>query len=105
MVFEQNYTVPGKSKAQICELLKSYVQHVGPGAFCIDATAGKGRDTALLCRLAGESGHVLAFDIQPDAISQTKALLAAEGLTADCGKTAVFIRPFIPAVSNPVCHH
>ena len=44
-------------------------QHVAPGAFCIDATAGKGRDTALLCRLAGESGHVLAFDIQPDAIS------------------------------------
>nr|DAT02523.1 MAG TPA: hypothetical protein [Caudoviricetes sp.] len=26
-------------------------------------------------------------------------------LTADCGKTAVFIRPFIPAVSNPVHHH
>ena len=26
VVFEQNYTVPGKSKAQICELLKSYVQ-------------------------------------------------------------------------------
>ena len=58
-------------------------RHVNPGAFCIDATAGKGRDTALLCRLAGERGHVLAFDIQPDAIAQTKALLAAEGLTAD----------------------
>ena len=26
VVFEQNYTVPGKSKAEICELLKSYVQ-------------------------------------------------------------------------------
>ena len=57
-------------------------QHVAPGAFCIDATAGKGRDTALLCRLAGETGRVLAFDIQPDAIAQTKALLAAEGLTS-----------------------
>ena len=66
--------------SMVHEFLK---QHVAPGAFCIDATAGKGRDTALLCRLSGESGHVLAFDIQPDAIAQTKALLAAEGLTAD----------------------
>ena len=66
--------------SMVHEFLK---QHVSPGAFCIDATAGKGRDTALLCRLTGESGHVLAFDIQPDAITQTKALLAAEGLTAD----------------------
>lgn len=53
---------------------------VKPGAFCIDATAGKGRDTALLCRLAGEEGHVLAFDIQPDAVRQTRLLLEAEGL-------------------------
>ena len=26
---------------------------VKPGALCIDATAGRGRDTALLCELAG----------------------------------------------------
>ena len=50
---------------------------VKPGDFCIDATAGKGRDTALLCRLTG------AFDIQEAAVAQTKALLAAEGLTAE----------------------
>ena len=58
-------------------------QSVQPGSFCIDATAGKGRDTALLCRLAGEMGRVLAFDIQQAAVDQTKALLAAEGLTAE----------------------
>lgn len=58
-------------------------QHVKPGAVCIDATAGRGRDTALLCRLAGESGRVLAFDIQQDAIDQTCALLAQEGLRAE----------------------
>ena len=57
-------------------------QYVRPGAFCIDATAGKGRDAALLCRLAGKQGRVLAFDIQPDAIAQTNALLKQEGLTA-----------------------
>ena len=66
--------------SMVHEFLK---QHVAPGAFCIDATAGKGRDTALLCRLTGESGHVLAFDIQEKAVTQTKALLAAEGLAAD----------------------
>ena len=58
-------------------------QSVKPGSFCIDATAGKGRDTALLCRLAGDAGRVLAFDIQQAAVDQTKALLAAEGLTAE----------------------
>ena len=58
-------------------------QSVKPGSFCIDATAGEGRDTALLCRLAGEMGRVLAFDIQQAAVDQTKALLAAEGLTAE----------------------
>ena len=66
--------------SMVHEFLK---QHVAPGAFCIDATAGKGRDTALLCRLAGDTGRVLAFDIQEKAVTQTKALLAAEGLAAD----------------------
>ena len=58
-------------------------QTVHPGAFCIDATAGKGRDTALLCRLAGPEGKVLSFDIQQEAIDQTRALLEQEGLQAD----------------------
>lgn len=58
-------------------------REVKPGAFCIDATAGKGRDTALLCRLVGAQGKVLAFDIQKDAVAQTRARLAAEGLTAE----------------------
>ena len=56
---------------------------VRPGALCIDATAGKGRDTALLCRLAGPEGRILAFDIQPEAVEQTRALLEAEGLQAE----------------------
>ena len=58
-------------------------RQIKPGAFCIDATAGKGRDTALLCRLTGAEGRVLAFDIQPDAVAQTRALLNAERLTAE----------------------
>ena len=58
-------------------------QNIREGAFCIDATAGKGRDTALLCRLAGPAGKVLAFDIQQDAVNQTRQLLAAENLNAE----------------------
>lgn len=58
-------------------------RQVKPGAFCIDATAGKGRDTALLCRLAGAEGHVLAFDVQQEAVAQTRTLLDAQGLTAE----------------------
>lgn len=66
--------------SMVHEFLK---QHVSAGAFCIDATAGRGRDTALLCRLAGEAGRVLAFDIQQSAVDQTRALLAQEGLRAE----------------------
>ena len=58
-------------------------RQVKPGDFCIDATAGRGRDTALLCRLAGENGRVLAFDIQADAVAQTRARLAEAGLCAE----------------------
>lgn len=56
---------------------------VRPGSLCIDATAGKGRDTALLCELAGDTDRVLAFDVQEDAVRQTKALLAAQGRHAE----------------------
>ena len=64
----------------IHDALRRYIR---PGAICIDATAGKGRDTALLCRLTGDAGRVLAFDIQEAAVAQTRDLLAREGLTAE----------------------
>lgn len=59
--------------------LASQVQE---GAFCIDATAGNGHDTAFLCRLAGPTGRVLALDIQPQAVENTNRLLEKEGLAA-----------------------
>lgn len=58
-------------------------EHIQAGALCIDATAGKGRDTALLCRLAGPSGRVLSFDIQQEAVAQTEELLRQQGLRAE----------------------
>lgn len=55
-------------------------EHVKEGDLCIDATAGNGNDTKVLCELVGESGKVLAFDIQEKAIENTKDFLEKYGL-------------------------
>lgn len=53
-----------------------------PGMYAVDATCGNGHDTAFLAELVGESGSVLAADIQPQAIENTRRRLAdAELLT------------------------
>lgn len=57
--------------------------HIKCGELCIDATAGRGYDTAFLCGLVGENGQVIAFDIQEDAIKSTRNLLAERKLSAD----------------------
>lgn len=54
--------------------------HVRPGDCCIDATAGRGKDTLFLANLVGENGQVTAFDIQQDAVDSTRVLLAANGM-------------------------
>ena len=36
---------------------------VHPGDIVVDATAGNGYDTAFLAQLAGNEGHVYAFDV------------------------------------------
>lgn len=41
----------------------------------IDATCGNGNDTLFLSNIAGKNGHVFAFDIQDQAIQNTKQLL------------------------------
>ena len=53
---------------------------VKEGDVCIDATAGRGNDTLMLCRLVGQTGTVHAFDIQPEAVNSTKALLESCGM-------------------------
>lgn len=57
---------------------------VKEGDICIDATAGRGNDTLHLARLVGESGHVTAFDIQPDAVESTKQLLIENEMDGRC---------------------
>ncbi len=62
---------------QITEWCRHFIKdHVREGDICMDATAGNGNDTLLLCELVGESGRVIAFDIQEQAIENTKKRLA-----------------------------
>lgn len=56
--------------------------HVSDGAVCVDATAGRGYDTAFLCEKVGKNGRVFAFDIQSEAIDSTRELLKSKGLDA-----------------------
>lgn len=58
-------------------LLKSTV---GEGEIAVDATVGNGHDTVFLAGLTGRNGHVYGFDIQPEAIEQTRKRLQKHGL-------------------------
>lgn len=50
------------------------------GGIYIDATMGNGHDTLFLCQIAKETGSVLAFDIQKEALDATRKLLKENGL-------------------------
>jgi predicted methyltransferase len=66
---------------EIVELAKSLVtKAVKPGDAVVDATVGKGRDTALLAQLVGENGLVYGFDIQQQAIDIAQEYLDENGL-------------------------
>ena len=68
-------------KYQITEWCLRFIrEHVKEGDICIDATAGNGNDTLALCQLVGESGKVYAFDIQEQAVLNTKKRLADHGV-------------------------
>lgn len=59
------------------QLLQEVVQ---PGDVVVDATAGNGNDTLFLARLVGKSGSVHAFDIQEQALANTRERLRESGL-------------------------
>ena len=50
--------------------------HLREGDLAIDATAGNGHDTSYLATRVGESGKVIAIDIQDSAIESTRSLLS-----------------------------
>ena len=49
------------------------------GAVCVDATMGNGHDTLFLAQSVGAEGRVYAFDVQPQALENTRARLAEAG--------------------------
>lgn len=55
-------------------------QKLNEGDFAIDATAGNGNDTIFLANIVGEFGKVFSFDIQDDAIVNTKKHICDNGL-------------------------
>lgn len=45
---------------------------LGEGGRAVDATVGNGHDTRFLADLVGESGTVVGFDVQAEAIAETR---------------------------------
>ena len=60
-----------------------------PGAKAIDATVGNGHDTLFLAKHVGAKGEVYGFDIQPAALSETRARLKQ---CTDCAPVALFLQ-------------
>ena len=50
------------------------------GDIAIDATVGNGYDTVFLAKAVGSTGHVLGFDVQPEAIANTRKQLQQQNL-------------------------
>ncbi len=73
---------PRKHFSALQIIHKVLQEHIQPGDLCIDATAGRGKDTLFLAELVGEAGHVTAFDIQEAAVESTRALLAEHGMAS-----------------------
>lgn len=61
---------------QITEWCADFIRRqVKEGDLCIDATMGNGNDTLLLSLLCAQTGRVLAFDIQQQALDATREKL------------------------------
>lgn len=53
---------------------------LGPGDSAVDATVGNGHDTLVLARTVGTGGRVYGFDVQEEALAQTRDRLAEASL-------------------------
>jgi len=51
-----------------------------PGATAVDATLGNGHDALWLCSLVGEAGRVYGFDVQSEAVENSRARLREAGV-------------------------
>lgn len=67
---------PPRPTAMAQELLRPAIR---PGDLVIDATAGNGHDTVFLAGCVGETGRVLAFDVQEAALDSARERVVAAG--------------------------
>ena len=56
------------------------LQTVLPGDTAVDATMGNGHDTLMLCEAVGSEGRVFAFDVQAQAVEETRKRLREQGM-------------------------
>lgn len=77
-------------------------QVIEKGDWVIDATIGNGYDTCMLAELVGENGHVIGFDIQPDAVASATQRLCARGLLERCQLHVVGYEHMADYVQTPV---
>ena len=56
------------------------LQMVLPGDPAVDATMGNGHDTLMLCEAVGAEGWVYAFDVQAQAVEETRKRLREQGM-------------------------
>lgn len=61
------------------ELIEGALQ---PGALAVDATLGNGHDCLWLCELVGEQGRVIGFDVQAEAVENSRQRLHEAGVEA-----------------------
>ncbi len=63
----------------LLEIEKNFlIPHIKKGGVAVDFTMGNGHDTLWLSNAVGEEGKVYAFDIQPQALESSRALLLRE---------------------------
>ena len=77
-------------------------QVVQPGDTVVDATLGNGHDTRMLAELVGENGHVIGFDIQPEAVARTGEALREAGLANRCELHAIGHQHMADHVTEPI---
>ena len=69
-----------QSTSLVVQARRYISENIAPGDVVIDATTGNGHDTELMARCVGENGHVIGFDIQDEAIANTRQRLERAGL-------------------------
>ena len=70
-----HFTIEAQNK------IRSHIESVGTSApiVALDGTAGNGFDTCFLAELVGKEGHVVAMDLQEDAVQITRKKLESLG--------------------------